>query len=219
MITALLNEGIWALRNAESASAHRVAIGLERSQFVNCMLVGGLVTFASVVVPELSGISAVTDRALGDEPSGVVLTWPMLPAMAAGIAGVTALIIWRGPQLTDRLARVFGGTSTPMKAAMWLYLATAASIVISLAIALVDLVLGLFSSLLPASVGYLSLTISLVSLVVSLAVSAVLAQKLLATAGRWRSTAFSGTWLLAVLIAAIAVCTVLYGLLGGGTNS
>lgn len=219
MIAALLSEGVFALRDAHGASVSRNARGLERTEFVNCMLVGGGVTFVSVLVPEISGISALTDRALGDEPSNLMLTWPMLPTLAAAIAIITVLIIWRGPQFTDWLARRFGGTATLMKAAIWLHLATAAAILISLAIAMVDLVLGLSSSLLPTSAGYLSLAISLVSLIATLAISAVLAQNLLELTGRWRSLLFSATWLLAILIVAVAIWTPLYALLGGGTPS
>jgi hypothetical protein len=215
MIAGLLSEGVWALRDARGASEQRRQLGLERDQFVRCMLVGGFVTFAGVLVPELSGISAAMDTAMGDEPSDLMLSWPMPLALGASIAIVTALVIWKGPNLTEWLARRFGSQASLMDAAIWLYLATAAATVVALAIAAFDLVAGLASSALPASIGQIALAVALVSLVVSLAISAVLAQHLLGLAGRLRSLAFTTVWLAGCLAAGLAMLMPLYALLGG----
>lgn len=215
VIVALLREGISVLRDAKGTAEQRKTLGLERTQFVNCMLFGCVVTLLSIVVPELSGMSAAMDRAMGDEPSDVMLKWPMLPTVAAALAALTALAIWKGPFLTDWLARRFGGRSSLMSAAIWLYLATAAGIVISLAIAIFDLAAGLASNVLPASIGYLSLAISLATIIVTLAISAVLAQHLLGLVGRMRSLLFTTTWLVGCFVIALAVWAPLYALLGG----
>lgn len=218
-MAALVSEGVFALRASREAGEWRAANGLQRPEFVNCMLLGAVVTIISIIVPELSGLSAMTDRALGDEPSNVMLAWPMLPTMIFAIAAGAALVIWRGPQATGWLARQFGGAPTPMQAAIWLHLAAAASIVISLAIAVVDLVLGLAGGGLPDGVGLLSLALSLASLVILLTVMSVLAQNILGIAGRRRGILFSLLWVFGILAVTSAVWTVTYALLGGGASS
>ena len=218
MIATLLSEGIWALRDAKGASLARRAHGLERAEFVNCMVAGAVVTFVSVMVPEMSGMSAVIDRAMGDEPSSLMLTWPMLASLSLGMVSLTALIIWKGPFLTNWLARRFGTRGSLMDAAMWLYLATAATIVVSLGLTAFDLVAGLASAVLPSSLGYVSLALSLASLMASFAISAVLAQHLLDLTGSLRSLLFTTIWLFGCIAVCVAVWAPLYGLFGGGTS-
>ncbi len=216
MIAVLLSDGIWALRDAKGASVAKLARGLERAEFVNCMLAGAVVTLVSVIVPEMSGMSAVIDRAMGEEPSSLMLTWPMLASFAIAITSLTALVVWKGPFATDWLARRFGSQGSLMDAAIWLYLATAATIIISLVLAVFDLVAGLASAVLPSSLGYVSLALSLVSLIASFAISAVLAQHLLALTGSLRSLLFTTSWLFACIAVCVAVWAPLYGLFGGG---
>ncbi|MGL4439863.1 MAG: hypothetical protein ACRCUE_11355 [Bosea sp. (in: a-proteobacteria)] len=214
----MLSDGIWALRDAKGASIARRARGLERAEFVNCMVAGAVVTFVSVMVPEVSGMSTVIDRAMGDEPSGLMLTWPMVASLSLGMASLTALIIWKGPIVTDWLARRFGAKGSLLDAAMWLYLATAATIIISLGLTAFDLVAGLASAVLPSSLGYVSLAISLVSLIASFAISAALAQHLLDLTGSLRSLLFTTSWLCGCIAVCVAVWAPLYGLFGGGTS-
>jgi hypothetical protein len=215
VIATLLSDGIWALRDARGAGIARHARGLERAEFTNCMVVGGVVTVIGIMAPEISGLSAVIDRSLGDEPSSVMLVWPMLPAIAAAVGAMTALLIWKGPNMTDWLARRFGGQSSLMSAALWLYLATAAAIVITLGLASFDLVAGFLASYLPDGLGIISLVVSLGSLIVSLAICGVLAQSLLDVKGSTRSLIFSAVWLIGCLVAAAAVWAPVYSILGG----
>lgn len=218
MIATLLSDGIWALRDAKAASAARRARGLERAEFVNCMVLGAFVTFVSVLVPEMSGMSAVIDRAMGEEPSSLMLTWPVLASLTPALASLTALVIWKGPFVTDWLARRFGSKGSLMDAAIWLYLATSATIIISVGLMIFDLVAGVASDVLPSSLGYVSLSLSLVSLIASFAVSAVLAQHLLGLIGSLRSLLFTTSWLCGCIAACVAVWAPLYGLFGGGTS-
>jgi hypothetical protein len=160
VIAALFSEGLSALRSARGTTQLRLMKGLEREQFVNSLIFGAGIMVLSIIVPELSGASLATDKALGSEPSDLMLTWPMLPSMVAAIGIVTALLIWRGPQVTDGLVRLVGGQSTSMDAAIWIYLATVAGIVISLGAMFADLVLGLVSTMSPTLIGWISLGVS-----------------------------------------------------------
>jgi hypothetical protein len=218
VIAALLSDGIWALRDPISASLARRSRGLERPAFVNSMVTAAIVTFVSVMVPEISGMSAAIDRAMGDEPSTLMLTWPMMASLAIAMAMLTMLTIWKGPAAANWLARRFGAQGSLLDAAIWMYLATAATIIISLGLMFFDLVGGLASAVLPNSLGYVSLALSLVSLIASFAVSAVLARHLLNVAGHVRSLLFTATWLMACIVVCVAVWAPLYGLFGGGLS-
>jgi hypothetical protein len=219
LITALMYEGFLALRDARGTATWRGANGLERAEFVNCMIIGGVVTIIGLIVPELSGMSAINDRALGGEPTDLMLTWPMFPALTITVALMTMVVIWRGPLVTAWIARGFGAAPTPMQAAIWLYLATAASIVVSLVLSASDLFFGLASDWLPGGIAYLSLLMSLLGLVALLAVMAVLAQRVLALDGPWRGILFSAAWSVLVLVATLALLAVLHTMLGEGASS
>lgn len=215
MIAALLSEGVAVLRDARGATERRILSGLERDTFVKTMLFGALVTVSSVIVPELTGVSAAADRAMGDEPSDLMLSWPMFPAMIAAILGVTAAIIWRGPQFTNRLAQLFGGNSTLMGGAFWLHLATLGGVVISLAVMASDVVLGLALPMLPVSAGWVSLGVSLLSLIVSVAVSTQVAQHLFQISNQTRGLVFVIVWFALSLLLLSGIWFVVYGFLGG----
>jgi hypothetical protein len=218
VIAALLIEGIAAFRDARGTSERRVMLGLDRGLFVNTLLLGAAVTLLGMIVPELSGISAATDRAMGDEPSDLILTWPVLPALVVALAVVTAGTIWRGPQLTGGLVRLLRGQSTLMGAAIWIYLATAAGIVISLAVMASDLVLGLASLALPPAIGWVSLGVSLLGFVASLSISAQLALHVFPFAGHRRALVFTILWAGAALLLLAAIWIPVYALLGGSSS-
>lgn len=217
MIAALLSEGTTALRDAEGTTARRMKQGLERPHFIIAFVVASVVTMMGLIVPELSGISEAMDRAMSDEPSSFMLTWPMFLSGSISIAALTALTIWRGPQLAHWLANKLGGQSDLMGAAIWIYLATAASIVISLVIMLTDIILGLAVTVLPPAIGWVSLGISLIGLLVTLSVSAQLAQNIFQFASHLRGLTFTMFWLSAALFLLMAIWVVFYAMFGGGT--
>ncbi|MGL4974020.1 MAG: hypothetical protein ACRC56_01905 [Bosea sp. (in: a-proteobacteria)] len=215
MIGALLTEGISALRDARGTTESRMQLGLERSKFIWAMVFGATVTVLSIVVYELTGVSAATDRALGEEPSDFMLSWPIFPAMIAGIAAVTAAIIWLGPQFTSGLARLFGGDPTPIGGAVWIYLAALAGCVLSVAIMPIDVVLGLAFPAPSATAGWVSLALMLLSLIASLAVCTQVAQHVFGIRNQTRSLVFVILWLVLSLLLLSAIWFAVYGLLGG----
>ncbi|MGL5361505.1 MAG: hypothetical protein ACRDBH_01400 [Bosea sp. (in: a-proteobacteria)] len=218
MIGALLSEGVSALRDARAASERRVASGLDRSLFINVLLAGAVVTLASMIVPELSGISSTTDRMMGDEPSAFMLTWPILPSMTAALALVTMALVLQGPRFTRWLSLKLGGQSDLMDAAIWIYLASLAGIVISLGIIAIDAILGLASMVLPPSIGWVSIAAALIGFIATLTVCAQLAQHLFRLPSYRRRLAFAALWIGGWVLLFIAIWLPIYLLLGGPTS-
>lgn len=215
-IAAMVNEGLGVLLATGSAVERRRAAGLERPDYVAAIVLSSAVALASTLLAEFSGASAAMDAALGNEASEIGPV--VIASYAAAFAAIAAVLVWWGPQLTAKLAALFGGSADRMAAAHWIFLATLASMVITLGVTVADLLFGLFALAAPVAAGYLTLAVALVSLVAIVAISAVLARLICDIAGTGASILFAIVWLCGfVLAAVIGAAPIMF--LSGGSGS
>jgi hypothetical protein len=215
VITELLSDGISTLRDARGTAERRMALGLKRRQFVISMIAGAAIMLLSLIVPELLGVSQLTDKALGNDASDLFSGWSILPSILGVTCVVTALVIWRGPYVTNALALLFGGQSISQDATTWIYLTTVSGIVISVAMMLIDVVLGMASGLAPVAVGWISLVVAFLVPILSLAITTQMAQTVLRIGSLRRSLVFVAAWVGCAVLLVTPIWLLIYGLLGG----
>ncbi len=111
----------------------------------------------------------------------------------------TALILWRGPAIAAWLSPRLGGSRDAFAAAVWIYLATAASLVVTIGVAVLDLIAGVIALASPTLAGGLAWLVALVGTLAVLASASALARSVLAVPGPVRALTLTVAWLLLLL--------------------
>jgi hypothetical protein len=200
MISAILADGISVFSHSGNAARRVLDAGVSRELFIRTMLVAAAFAAVEMFVPEINGVSAAMDKVTGTSPDDFsLLAWPGFATLIVVIAAPIMFVLWRGPAVAAWLAARLGGQGGLQAAAVWIYLATAASIVVSIAVTAGDVIAGVILVASQSVAGWFAWTVALVGLLAILSSSSALARTLFAITTPARSLTMTIIWLLMLL--------------------